>query len=64
MTTTPSKTFSSSILVYHPEVTQTKKQQIKDTTYVDGRKMVIGGSSTRNEKNWESTVFAVNDSKL
>jgi hypothetical protein len=50
----PSKTYKSSINVYKPEVEieYTRKKQIKDTTYVDGRKMVIGGSSTRNEKNW------------
>jgi hypothetical protein len=35
-----------------------KKQIVKETQYVDGRRMVIGGSSTRNEKNWQSTVFS------
>ena len=51
-------------MVYKPDQgsPSTKKQQIKETTYVDGRKMVIAGSSTRDEKNWESTVFS-NDTK-
>lgn len=57
----PSKTYKSSIIVYKPEeelAAVTKKQQIKETQYVDGRRMVIGGSSTRDEKNWKSTVFS------
>ena len=63
-----SKTYKSSILVYRPEddgqhEAAVAKAQKKKDTYVDGKRMVIGGSTTRDEKNWSSNIFASDKTK-
>lgn len=59
-----SKTFTSSITEGYdgqsaaPQVRPQTTKNGRSKTLYDGKKLILEGSSTRNERNWESTVFS------